>query len=170
MLDKFEEPSRRVYLTGEITDEVAEQVIERLLDLDQSALAPIYLFINSPGGYITPGLAIYDIMNTLNSSVHTIGVGECCSIATIILSGGASRMATKHTNIMIHQPSGGIDGTYKEIKEYAIQTEAKMRLYASMLSKNTGQKVKRILKDLESDYWMTAAEAKVYGIIDGVYK
>ena len=161
---------RKVFLWGQVDDNSAKHVIERLLYLEM--LAPkkeIQLIINSPGGYVTSGFAIYDAMKSISSPVSTICTGFAASMGSIILSAGAKgrRFILPHARVMIHQPSGGSGGSASDIE---IQTEEiikSKKLGAEILAANCGQTVERIMKDFNRDYWMSAEESVNYGIVDG---
>ena len=130
----------------------------------------IYLYINSPGGSVSAGLAIYDTINYIPSPVMTIGMGMCASMGAFLLSSGTrgKRFALPNTKIMIHQPAGGAKGQATDIMivaEEILKTKKKLN---EILSKNTNQPLSKIIKDAERDYYMSAEEAKTYGLIDNV--
>lgn len=162
---------RVIVLSTEIDEEVAESVIPQLLYLDRKAPGKdIYLYINSPGGDITSGMAIYDAMRSLKSDVVTVSMGEASSMASILLAGGTKgkRFALPNSRIMIHQPLGGTWG-----QATAVEIEVKELLYLKkqlngLLAGFTGQPLKRIELDTERDFYMSAQEAKAYGIVDKV--
>ncbi len=161
---------RIIFLSGEITDEVSNVVVGELLFLNSQSDEDIYLYINSPGGSVTAGMAIYDTMNFIKADVCTICVGMCASMAAFLLSSGSKgkRMCLPNGEVMIHQPLGGAQGQATEIQiaaERIIKLKKKLNLE---LSNNTGQKLSKIERDTERDYFMDANEALDYGIIDKI--
>lgn len=159
---------RIVFLVGEINDYNANIVISQLLYLDSENTDDIYLYINSPGGAITSGMAIYDTMRFIKSNVLTIGLGMCASMAAFLLSSGDKRYALPNAEIMIHQPLGGAQGQASDIKiaaERIIKLKEKLN---QILADNTKQPLKKIYKDTERDNYLSAIEAKEYGIIDDI--
>ncbi len=162
---------RIIFLGGPIDEHVANIVIAQLLHLEnQDAKQDIYLYINSPGGSVTAGLASLDTMNHIKPDVSTICVGMAASMGAMILSAGAKgkRLALPNAEIMIHQPHGGAEGQATDI-EISARRILKLRAKLNdMLVKNTGQKIAVIERDVERDNWMEAAEAKKYGLIDDI--
>jgi len=164
---------RIVFLTGAIDDDVANIVIAQLLFLQsEDPKKDIYLYINSPGGSVTAGLAIIDTMNHIKPNVSTLCVGMAASMGAHILAAGqmGKRFALPNSEILIHQPLGGAEGQTSDI---AIRAEWYVRLksrLAKMMATNTGQSLQKIEKDMDRDFFMTAEEAKKYGIIDEIYK
>ncbi len=161
---------RIIFISGEINDDLANSVIAELLYLDSIETKDIYLYINSPGGSITSGLAIYDTMNYIKSDVVTISVGIAASMAAFLLSCGkkGKRLALPNSEIMIHQPLGGVEGRATDIKigaERIIKLKKKLN---KILAENTNQSLNKITKDTEIDYFMTSSEALKYGIIDKI--
>ena len=162
---------RIIFLSGEIDSVTANLTIAQMLFLEmENPDADIMLYINSPGGEITAGMAIYDTMRYLKCEVSTICVGMAASMAAVLLSSGAKgkRKALPNAEIMIHQPLGGARGQATDI---AIQAEQIMRIKRKMnelLAKHTGKPLKTIEKDVERDYYMNAEEALKYGIIDDI--
>ena len=161
---------RIIFISGEINDDLANSVIAELLYLDSIETKDIYLYINSPGGSITSGLAIYDTMNYIKSDVVTISVGIAASMAAFLLSCGkkGKRLALPNSEIMIHQPLGGVEGRATDIKigaERIIKLKKKLN---KILANNTNQTLNKITKDTEIDYFMTSSEALKYGIIDKI--
>jgi ATP-dependent Clp protease protease subunit len=130
----------------------------------------IYLYINSPGGSVTDALAIYDTMNYIKSDVSTISIGMAASAAAFLLSSGAKnkRFALPHSKIMIHQPSSGTRGRVSDMEIDLEESIRLKKLLEEIMSSNTGQKIAKIHSDMERDYYMTANEAKEYGIVDSV--
>ncbi|HSI70367.1 MAG TPA: ATP-dependent Clp protease proteolytic subunit [Gillisia sp.] len=163
---------RKIFLWGEVNDKNAKHVIDRLLYLDAIDNTEIQLFINSPGGYVTDGFAIYDTMLSLQSPVSTICTGLAASMGSILLSGGAKgrRFIQKHAKVMIHQPSGGTKGQASNIEIQATEILKIKELSAKILAENCDQTREKILKDFNRDYWMDAEESIKYGIVDGEFK
>ncbi len=162
----------RVIFLGEAIDSmVANTVIAQLLFLEkQDAKAPITMYINSPGGHVTAGLAIYDTMQYIKPDVITVAVGMAASMGSVILAGGAKwkRYALPHTEIMIHQPLGGAEGQATEIRlaaEHILKTGE--TLY-TILAKHTGQPIEKIRQDCDRDNFMDAKQALKYGLIDKI--
>jgi len=162
---------RIVFLGTPIDDSVASLVIAQLLFLEaENSDKDIFLYINSPGGYVSAGLGIYDTMNYIKPSVATICMGQASSMAAILLAGGAAgkRSALPNSRVMIHQPLGGAEGQASDIK---IQADEILRLRArltSILAKSTKQTLRKIEKDTDRNFFMNADEAKTYGIIDTI--
>lgn len=161
---------RIIILSGEIDDNSSNIVVGQLLYLDSLNHDDISLYINSPGGSITSGMAIYDTMNFVKSNVSTICIGMAASMAAFLLSSGTKgkRFALPNSEVMIHQPLGGAQGQATEIK---IAAERILRLKEKLnqiLSKNTGKDLKAIEEDTERDYFLTAEEALDYGIVDKI--
>lgn len=159
---------RIVFLSGEIDDNIANLVVSELLYLDSLNHEEICLYINSPGGSVTAGFAIYDTMNFIKSNVRTIVIGMAASMAAFLLTCGnkGMRSALPNAEIMIHQPLGGVQGQATEMKiacERILKLKKKLN---QILAKQTGQKISKIEKDTERDYFMSAEEAKKYGLID----
>lgn len=163
---------RIVFLGTEIEDEMANIVVSQLLFLEaEEPEKDIRLYINSPGGDIHSGLAIYDTMQHIRSDVMTICIGQAASMAAILLSGGTKgkRLALPHSRIMIHQPLGGMGrGQASDVAIFAEDMVKTKRLLNEILANNTGQPVKKVEKDKDRDYIMTAEEAVEYGLIDEV--
>jgi ATP-dependent Clp protease protease subunit len=162
---------RIIFLTEEVDDGIANAIVAYLLYLDSDdQTKPIYLYINSPGGSVTAGLAIYDTMQHIKSEVVTICVGLAASMGSFLLAAGTKgkRMALPHSRIMIHQPSGGTRGQASDI---AIEAQEILRLRHQLNQiyvDNTGQSLEKIEKDMNRDFFMSAQEAKEYGLIDRV--
>lgn len=161
---------RIIFLSGEITDETANLVVSELLYLNSLSTDDIYLYINSPGGSVTAGMAIYDTMNFIESDVSTICVGMCASMAAFLLSSGkkGKRIALKNSEVMIHQPLGGASGQATEIKIAAERIIKLKKKINEILSINTGKSLSKITKDTERDYFLDADEALEYGLVDQV--
>ena len=162
---------RIVFLGTPIDDNVASLVIAQLLFLEaDDSEKDIYLYINSPGGIITSGMGIYDTMNYIKPDVATICMGQAASMAAFLLSGGApgKRSALPNSRIMIHQPLGGAEGQASDIKILSDEILRLRKNLNSILSKNTKQTLKKIEKDTDRNFFMSAHEAKNYGIIDTI--
>ncbi|MCR5510887.1 MAG: ATP-dependent Clp endopeptidase proteolytic subunit ClpP [Lachnospiraceae bacterium] len=162
---------RIVFLGDEVNDTTASLVVAQLLFLEaQDPEKDIHLYINSPGGSVTAGMAIYDTMQYIKCDVSTICIGMAASMGAFLLAGGAKgkRMALKNAEIMIHQPSGGSQGQATEIEiaaKHILRTKEKLN---RILSENTGKPFEQVAEDTERDNWMSADEAKEYGLIDQV--
>ena len=161
---------RIVFITGEINDDLANLVISELLYLDSISHDDIYLYINSPGGSVTAGLAIYDTINYVKSDVSTVGIGLCASMAAVLLASGTrgKRLSLPNAEIMIHQVLGGAEGMASDIKIHAeriLEIKNKMN---NILAKLTNQTVSKINKDTDRDYYMNPKDALKYGIIDKI--
>ena len=162
--------NRIIFISGEINDSLANQVVASLLYLDSLSHDDISLYINSPGGSVTAGFAIYDTMNFIKSDVATICLGIAASMGAFLLSSGekSKRYALPNADIMIHQPLGGTEGQATDIKIVADRIILLKKKLNKILSKNTCQSIKKIEKDTERDYYLSAKEAKEYGLIDFV--
>lgn len=161
---------RIIILSGEIDDSVSTSIISQLLFLDSQNHDDISIYINSPGGSVTAGMAIYDTMNFIKSDVSTICLGMGASMGAFLLSSGTKgkRYALPNAEIMIHQPLGGAKGQATEIKiiaEQIIKTKNKIN---KILAKNTGVNIDKVSNDTERDYYMDAKEALNYGLIDKI--
>ena len=163
---------RIVFITGEINDNNANIIISELLYLDSISNDDIYIYINSPGGSITSGMAIYDTMNYIKSDIVTICVGMAASMASILLSSGTKgkRYILPNSEVMIHQPLGGTTGQATEIKIHAERILKLKDKLNKILSINTNSNIKKIEHDTERDYFMNADEALKYGLVDKVIK
>jgi len=164
---------RIVMLQGEINDHVSSIIVAQLLFLEaENPEKDIYLYINSPGGVVTSGMAIYDTMNYIKPDVVTICMGQAASMGAFLLSSGAKgkRFALPHARIMIHQPLGGAQGQATDIEIHAKEILRMKKELNKILSENTGQNLRKIEKDTERDFFMSAEEAMKYGLIDKVLK
>lgn len=163
---------RKIYLWGEVSGKSAKYVIDRLEYLSLEGQDEIQLFINSPGGYVTDGFAIYDTIMSIDAPVSTICTGLAASMGSILLSAGKKgrRFIQPHAKVMIHQPSGGARGQASNIEIAANEILKTKHLSAEILAENCGQSVEKVLKDFNRDYWMDADESIEYGIVDGLYK
>ena len=162
---------RIIFLADEVNDQTASLVVAQLLFLEsEDPEKDIHLYINSPGGSVTAGMAIYDTMNYIKCDVSTICIGMAASMGAFLLSSGAKgkRLALPNAEVMIHQPSGGAKGQATEIQivaENILKTKKKLN---EILAANTGQSVEKIAEDTERDNFMSAEEAKAYGLIDEI--
>ena len=161
---------RIIILSGEIDDNLANSIVAQLLYLDSINHDPINLYINSPGGSITSGMAIYDTMNYIKSRVSTICIGMAASMAAFLLSSGEKNMRFILPNgeVMIHQPLGGAQGQATEIKIAAERILKLKEKLNKILSKNTGQPIEKIQGDTERDYFLDSNEALDYGLVDKI--
>ena len=162
--------NRIILLSGEIDDILANTVVAELLYLDSLSHEDISIYINSPGGNVTSGFAIYDTMNFIKSDVSTICLGMAASMAAFLLSSGkeGKRYALPNSEVMIHQPLGGASGQATEIKiaaEHILKTKKKLN---EILAKNTGKSIKQIENDTDRDNYLTANHAKDYGLVDKI--
>lgn len=164
---------RKIFLWGPVDDRSAKDITSRLLYLD--AVDPgkeIKFYINSPGGVVTSGMVIYDTMQMIESPVSTICMGMAASMGSILLSGGKKgrRFIFPHGEVMIHQPSGGGQGTSADLEIMAEQIRRIKALGAKILADNCGQPFEKVMKDFDRDYWMDGEESVKYGIVDEVLK
>jgi ATP-dependent Clp protease protease subunit len=162
---------RIVFLGMPIDDSVASLVIAQLLFLEaENSDKDIFLYINSPGGYVSSGLGIYDTMNYIKPNVATICMGQASSMAAVLLAGGAKgkRSALPNSRVMIHQPLGGAEGQASDIKIQADEILRQRTRLNTILAKNTKQTLRKIEKDTDRNFFMNADEAKTYGIIDTI--
>ena len=162
---------RIVMLSGEVNDAVASTIVAQLLFLEaEDPEKDIYFYINSPGGVVTAGMAIYDTMNYIRPNIVTICIGQAASMGAFLLSSGekGKRYALPHARIMIHQPLGGAQGQATDIEIQANEILRMKKELNQILAKNTGQKLAKVEKDTDRDNFMSADEAKTYGMIDEV--
>jgi ATP-dependent Clp protease, protease subunit len=163
--------NRIVFLGTEVTDEVSNIIVAQLLFLQQDdAERDIHLYINSPGGSADAGLAIYDTMQLVAPAVATTCVGMAASAAAVILGGGAKgkRLALPNSRMLIHQASAGAQGTAADIEVHAREILRLNARITELMASDTGQSVERISRDINRDYWMSAIEAREYGLIDSI--
>ena len=164
---------RVIFLGSAIDDQVANTVVAQLLFLEtENPDAEISLYINSPGGSVTAGMAIYDTMNYIKCPVRTVCIGMAASMGAFLLMAGekGKRLALPNSEVMIHQPSGGASGQATDVTihaEWLLRTKKKMN---AMMAEMTGQPLKKLSQDVERDHFMTAEEALAYGIIDEIYQ
>jgi ATP-dependent Clp protease protease subunit len=162
---------RIIFLGEEVNEHTANIIVAQLLHLAyEDPTADISLYINSPGGSVYDGMAIYDTMNFIKPDVATYGIGLQASMGAFLLSSGArgKRFALPHAKVMIHQPSSGTRGKVTDMEIDLRESLEVKEVLAKILAKNTGQKLAKVKADMERDYWMTAAEAKQYGLVDEV--
>ncbi|MEI8355426.1 MAG: ATP-dependent Clp endopeptidase proteolytic subunit ClpP [Deltaproteobacteria bacterium] len=162
---------RIIFLGGGIDDNVANLIIAQLLFLEaEDPDKDIHLYINSPGGVVTAGMAIYDTIQYIKSPVSTICVGQAASMAALLLSCGekGKRFSLKHSRIMIHQPLGGFQGQATDIHIHAQEILRMKAELNQLLSEHSGQSIEKVANDTERDYFMSGEDAKKYGIIDNI--
>ena len=162
---------RIIMLSGPIEDDMANSIVAQLLFLDaQDSTKDIYLYINSPGGVVTSGMAIYDTMNFIKADVQTIVIGMAASMASVLVSSGAKgkRFGLPNSTVMIHQPSGGAQGQQTEIQIAAEEILKTRKMINGILAENSGQPIEQIERDTERDHYLTAQEAVDYGLLDGI--
>jgi ATP-dependent Clp protease protease subunit len=162
---------RIVWLGSEVRDDNANEICAKILLLAaEDAEKDIFLYINSPGGSITAGMAIYDTMQYVPNDIVTVGIGMCASMGQFLLSSGAKgkRYATPNTRVLLHQPHGGFGGTASDIQTQAELIMSMKHQLASITAKQTGKTVEQIMQDGDRDRWFTAQEALEYGFIDHI--
>ena len=162
---------RKIFLWGVVDDKSCKDITARLLYLE--AIDPgkeIIFYISSPGGMVTSGMVVYDTMRMISSPVSTICMGMAASMGSILLSGGTKgrRFIFPHGEVMIHQPSGGGQGTSADLEIMAEQIKKTKEMGAQILADNCGQPFEKVMKDFDRDYWMDAKEFLAYGIVDGI--
>lgn len=170
LIDKKFLEQRKIFLNGQVDGKSAKHIIDRLMYLDMESHEEIQFYINSPGGYVTDGFAIYDTMRSLKSPVSTICSGLAASMGSILMSAGekGKRYIQPHAKIMIHQPMGGAQGQASNIEIQAQEILKIKELSAHILAENCGQEFDKVMKDFKRDYWMNAQESVDYGIVDGI--
>ncbi|PHR58025.1 MAG: ATP-dependent Clp protease proteolytic subunit [Robiginitomaculum sp.] len=164
---------RIIFLTGPVEDGMASLITAQLLFLEsENPKKEISMYINSPGGVVTAGMAIYDTMQYINSPVSTACIGQAASMGSLLLAGGAEgmRFATPNARIMVHQPSGGFQGQASDIVRHAQDIQKVKKRLNEIYVKHTGQKYETIEQTLDRDHFMSADEAKAFGLIDHVYE
>jgi ATP-dependent Clp protease protease subunit len=162
---------RIIWLGSEVRDDNANEICAKMLMLAaQDSTKDIYLYINSPGGSITAGMAIYDTMQYVPNDVVTVGIGMCASMGQFLLSSGTKgkRYATPNTRVLLHQPHGGFGGTASDIQTQAELILSMKKQLATLTASQTGKTVEQIMEDGDRDRWFTAAEALEYGFIDHI--
>lgn len=164
---------RIIFITGAIDDGVATSVTAQLLFLEsENPKKEVYMYINSPGGYVSSGLAIYDTMQYVRSPVATVCIGQCASMGSLLLAAGepGMRMVLPNARVMVHQPSGGYNGVATDIERHAEEIIDLKRRLNDIYVKHTGQKYEAIEKKLDRDTFMNAEQAQEFGIVDKVYE
>ena len=164
---------RIIFLTGEINDQVANTVLAQLIYLEgKNPDKDIYMYINSPGGSVSAGFAIYDTMNYIKCDVSTICIGLAASMGAFLLSSGArgKRVALPNSKIMIHQPLGGAQGQASDIEIQAREMQKTKQKLNEILARNTGKSIEEIARDTDRDNYMSAEEAQNYGLVDKIYE
>ncbi len=164
---------RIIFLSGEINDQVANSVVAQLIYLEgKNPDKDIFMYINSPGGSVSAGLAIYDTMNYIKCDVSTICIGMAASMAAVLLSSGAKgkRICLPHSEVMIHQPLGGAQGQQSDIEIQAKHILKTRELLNKILAENTGKDVKTLQKDTDRDNYMDAKTAVKYGLVDKIFE
>ena len=159
---------RIIFLGCPIDNEVANIVQAQLLYLSSESDEPISLYLNTPGGDVDAGLAIYDTMQIISAPINTICTGMAASMGAILLAAGKNRSILSHSRVMIHQPSGGAIGTASDILIEAKEIEKYRKDLCSILAKHTGQEYDKVFKDMDRDYWMSSKEALDYHIVDKI--
>jgi len=163
---------RIIFLNGEINNYVSNSIVAQLIYLEsRDAEKDIYLYINSPGGSVTDGMAIYDTMRYIKCDVNTICIGMAASMAALLLAAGekGKRFALPNSEIMIHQPSGGVAGQASEIAIVADRIQKTKKKLNEILAECSGQPIAKVAVDTDRDYYMDASEALAYGLIDKIY-
>lgn len=160
---------RIVFLVGPVDDHVANLIVAQMLFLEaEDEKKPIHFYINSPGGSVTAGMSIYDAMKFIKPEVHTLCLGQAASMGAFLLSSGDYRLALPNSRIMIHQPLGGAQGQASDMEIQVAEMKRIKQMLNEILAKNTKKTVKQIEKDTDRDNFMSAIEAKEYGLIDEV--
>ena len=161
---------RVVHLVGEVTDEMAASIIAQLLHLDAMSSEDIQLYINSPGGSVSAGMAIYDAMQLIKSDVVTVCVGRAASMGAVLLSGGTKgkRFVLRHSEVMLHQPSGGMNGQATDILISAKHIKKVKHMLNEILAENCDKDINILAEDVERDFWISAEEAVEYGVADEI--
>ncbi|MBK8453553.1 MAG: ATP-dependent Clp endopeptidase proteolytic subunit ClpP [Thiofilum sp.] len=162
---------RVIFCVGPVEDYMANLIVAQLLFLEsENSEKDIYLYINSPGGVVTAGMSIYDTMQFIKPNVSTLCIGQAASMGAVLLAGGAAgkRFVLPHSRVMIHQPLGGFQGQASDIEIHAREILKIRSELNTILAKHTGQSLERIEKDTDRDNFMTAEDAKAYGLVDGI--
>ncbi|GGM63036.1 ATP-dependent Clp protease proteolytic subunit 1 [Longimycelium tulufanense] len=162
--------NRIVFLGQEVDDNVANRITAQLLMLSAESDDDIYLYINSPGGSVMAGMAVYDTMQHIKNDVATVAMGFCASMGQFLLTAGTpgKRSALPHAKILMHQPSAGLQGSATDVQIYAAQLTRAKREMMELIAQHSGRDVDTIIRDADRDRWFTAQEAKEYGLIDDV--
>lgn len=162
-----------VFLNGPVTDESAASIVAQIMHINESKNnVKISLYINSPGGSVTAGLAIVDAMNLCSNIIETTVIGQACSMGAVILANGTPghRYALEHSRVMIHQPSGGSQGTFESMENTLEEMSRLKDILYKILAKKTGNSLEKVTEDCKTDYFMSPDESEVYGIVDKVVK
>ncbi len=162
---------RIIFLDGEVNDAMTRVVVAQLLFLEaQDPEKDIFLYVNSPGGSITAGLAIYDTMQYIKPDVCTICIGQAASMGALLLTAGAAgkRYSLPNSRVMIHQPWGGFQGKAIDVESHANEIMKMKKTTTEIIAKHSGQKYNKVLKDIEKDYFLSASEAVKYGLVDKI--
>ncbi|MBP5174871.1 MAG: ATP-dependent Clp protease proteolytic subunit [Treponema sp.] len=162
--------TRQILLSGEINEENADKVVRQLLILEADSDEPIYIYIDSPGGDVDAGFAIFDTIRFINAPVYTIRWGLIASAAALILLAAPKerRLGLPHSHYLIHQPSSGMKGVATDIEIHAAEIEKTKALLNEIIANETGTPLEKVAKDTDRDYWLNAEEAKAYGLISSV--
>jgi len=164
---------RVIFLVGQVEDHMANLIVAQLLFLEsENPEKEIHLYINSPGGVVTAGLAIYDTMQFITPPVSTVCMGQAASMGAVLLAAGeeGKRFCLPHSRVMIHQPLGGMQGQASDILIHAEETQKVKRTLNGILAKHTKQPMEKIEKDTDRDYFLSAAQAVEYGLIDRIFE
>lgn len=162
--------TRQILMSGEVSEELAEKIVRQILILEADSDKPIYLYIDSPGGDVDAGFAIFDTIRFVNAPVYTVGMGLVASAAALILlaSPKERRMGLPNSHYLIHQPSSGMKGVATDIEIHAAELAKTRAKLNEIISKETGKPVDQVAKDTDRDYWLNAEEAEKYGLISKV--
>lgn len=160
---------RIIYLGSGIYEEEANVIVAQMLFLNSQSYDPIQLYINSPGGCVRSGMAIYDTMQLIKSPVYTVCAGYAASMGAVLLSGGDKRGSMPHSSIMIHQVSGGTIGQATDMEIALRETQRCKKMLSDIIASNCNQPLEKVIQDMERDYWMDPYEAQEYGLIDNVF-
>ncbi|MCI5523315.1 MAG: ATP-dependent Clp protease proteolytic subunit [Spirochaetia bacterium] len=173
--DEFAEKflkTRQIIMSGEVTEELAEKIVKQLLILEAAGNEPIYLYLDSPGGDVDAGFAIFDTIRFINAPVYTIGLGLVASAAALILLAAPKerRLAFTHSHLLIHQPSSGMKGVATDIEIHAAEIAKTKAKINEIIAQETGTSVEKVTKDTDRDYWLNAEEAVEYGLVSKIIK
>src|SRR5574344_822062 len=162
--------TRQILLSGEINEDLAEKIVRQLLILEADSDKPIYIYIDSPGGDVDAGFAIFDTIRFINAPVYTVGMGLVASAASLILlaSPKERRMGLPNSHYLIHQPSSGMKGVATDIEIHAAELAKTRAKLNEIISKETGKSIDQVAKDTDRDYWLNADESVKYGLISKV--
>lgn len=162
--------TRQILMSGEVSEELAEKIVRQLLILEADSDKPIYLYIDSPGGDVDAGFAIFDTIRFINAPVYTVGMGLVASAAALILLASPKdhRIGLPNSHYLIHQPSSGMKGVATDIEIHAAELAKTRAKLNEIISKETGKPVEQVAKDTDRDYWLNADEAQKYGLINKV--